>query len=77
MTAKEKQRLLRKLRATEFKDSPDHRRMLSDLLGENVGMGFTPRARQQAEIKKIFGTNKPKKKRGGKIMQGYKAGGKV
>ena len=48
-------------------------------------MGFTPRARQQAEIKRILGENKPKKKRGGtvsrrgggKIMVGYKAGGKV
>ncbi len=85
MTAKEKKRLLRKLRATEFKDNPKHRRILSDLLGENVGMGFTPRARQQAEIKRILGENKPKKKRGGtvsrrgggKIMVGYKAGGKV
>ena len=79
------QKSLRKLRAKEYKDRPDHRRVLSDLLGENVGMGFTPRAKQQGEIERILGTNKPKKKRGGtvkrkrggKIMQGYKAGGKV
>ena len=32
-------------------------------------MGFTPRARQQAEIKRILGENKPKKKRGGTVSR--------
>ena len=68
-----RQSILRNIRATHAKDNPAGRRRLSNLLGENTGMGFTPK------------TIRPKKKRGGtasrkgggKIMVGYKAGGKV
>ena len=66
-----RQSILKSHRAKE--KSTAGRRRLSNLLGENTGMGFTPK------------TIRPKKKRGGtvsrksggKIMQGYKAGGKV
>ena len=62
---KNRQSILRKTRAKHAKDNPAGRRRLSNLLGENTGMGFTPK------------TTRSKNKRGGKIMKGYKAGGKV
>ena len=61
-----RKKILRNARATHAKDNPAGRRKLSNLLGENVGMGFTPKT---SRSKKKRGGSVSRKK-GSKIMQG-------
>jgi hypothetical protein len=70
-----RQSILRKTRATRAKDKPAHRRIFSDLLGENVGMGFTPgtsKTRKKGGSVKRKGGGTVKKQVGG-LTQGYDA----